>query len=130
MTNSANSVVLSRYSKRSVTRYDRQAQEIAGLSREAFRAAREVAQTAREQVMQELCWTDRELERLQRQGRLTPAMEEGVLCELDRYMYQVGWITGDAYTKLRRALRSHPAAASLSRLDVAVDAYFLLVDGY
>lgn len=130
MTNEANSFALSRYGGRSVARYDRRAREIAGISQEAFRAAREVARKAQKQVLQELLWTDDRLAQLQRQGRLTPVLEEEVFCELDRYMYQVAWITGEAYTKLRRALPYQPQAAQLSRLDVAIDAYFLLTDGH
>jgi hypothetical protein len=129
MTSSANSTALTRYGGRSLARYNRQAREVAGVSQEAFRAAREVARMARDQVLRELSWTDQELARLQRQGRLTPNLEEDILDELDRYMYQIGWITGDAYVKLRRALASLPEAKPLSRLDVAVDAYFLLADG-
>lgn len=129
MTSPANGTTLTRYGGRSLARYNRHAREIADVSQEAFQAAREVARMARDQVLHELCWTDQELARLQRQGRLTPNLEEAILYELDHYMYQIGWITGDAYVKLRRALANQPEAKPLSRLDVAFDAYFLLVDG-
>lgn len=129
MTNPAGSTALTRYGGRSLARYDRQAREIAGVSQEAFRAAREVARMSRDQVLEQLSWTDEKLAKLQRQGRLTPVLEDTILYELDRYMYRIAWITGEAYTKLRWALANQPQATPLSRLDVAVDAYFLLVDG-
>jgi hypothetical protein len=129
MTAPANSVALSRYSRRSLARYEQRAQEMANLSHDAFRAGREIARTARERVLMELVWTEAFIETLRRQGKLTESKEEAVFVEFDRFMYQVAWITGEAYSRIRWALTKLPADAPRSRLDVAVDAYYLLVDG-
>lgn len=103
---------------------------MSNLSQEAFRAGREVAQTARERILMELLWTEEFIEQLRRQGRLTQLVEDSVFNEFDHFMYEVGWVTGEAYARIRVTLLNLPAAAPLSRLDTAIDAYFLLVDGY
>lgn len=98
------------------------------LKREASRAGFRIAETAREEVWKQLVWTDNLLTEWQRQGQLTTQLEDRVSAELAYYLEQVGYRSEQGYRGIVRALSQAPALTASGRVELMMNACFLLVD--
>lgn len=124
-----NDLVLSRFTQRQLTRHAEQMAYLSALRQEASRVGVRVSYVAKERVLEELIWTDELLVKRQKQGRLTPELEQAVFDEFDFFLRDVGWIVSEAYYRIQHVLADVPLDPSVGRLAATLDACYLLVDG-
>jgi len=102
---------------------------LSALRQEASRVGVRVSHVAKERVLEELIWTDELLVKRQKQGRLTPELEQAVFDEFDYFLRDVGWKVSGAYYRIQHVLADVSLEPSVGRLSATLDACYLLVDG-
>ena len=80
-----NDLAPSRFTRRQLTRHSDHIVYLSSLRQEASMIAVRVSRVAKDQVLKELIWTDELLVKRQKQGRLTPELEQAVFDEFDYF---------------------------------------------
>jgi hypothetical protein len=127
--NQRNDLVLSRFTQRQLTRHTEQMAYLSALRQEASVVGMRVSHVAKGWVLKELIWTDELLVERQKQGRLTPELEQAVFDQFDFFLRDVGWIVSEAFYRIQHVLADASVDPAVGRLAATLDACYLLVDG-
>jgi hypothetical protein len=119
---------LVRAAERRLAQDSRSMAYLASLKHEANRAGLRISDAARDEVWQQLAWTDDRLEEWRRQGRLTAQLENRVSDELAYFLEHIGYCSEHGYQAIVKALAQAPALTIGGRIETMVDACYLLVD--